>query len=83
MSEVKRYNPELEKDIGLGLPCLSMLSNPYGEWVKYDDYAALQRKLDEVTESRDQWKANAHEFSRCADRLEEKLGAQLRAGEAK
>lgn len=54
MSEVKRYNPELEKDIGLGLPCLSMFSNPYGEWVKYKDYAALQQKLDEETHRAEQ-----------------------------
>lgn len=46
MSEVKRYNPELEKDIGLGLPCLSMLGNPYGEWVHYQDYAELKAQRD-------------------------------------
>ena len=46
MSEVKRYNPELEKDIGLGLPCLSMLGNPYGEWVRYQDYAELKAQRD-------------------------------------
>lgn len=34
---------------------------------------AAEAKLVSVTESRDQWKANAHEFSRCADRLEAKL----------
>lgn len=46
----------------------------------FDEKAALQQKLDaaeakliSVTESRDQWEANAHEFSRCADRLEAKL----------
>lgn len=46
MSKVKRYNPELEKDIGLGLPCLSMLGNPYGEWVHYQDYAELKAQRD-------------------------------------
>lgn len=34
---------------------------------------AAEAKLQAVTESRDQWEANAHEFSRCADRLEAKL----------
>lgn len=34
---------------------------------------AAEAKLKDVTESRDQWRANAHEFSRCADRLEAKL----------
>lgn len=34
---------------------------------------AAEAKLISVTESRDQWEANAHEFSRCADRLEAKL----------
>lgn len=46
MSEVKRYNPELEKGIGLRLPCLSMLGNPYGEWVHYQDYAELKAERD-------------------------------------
>ena len=43
-------------------------------------FAYLQQKLDvveaklmSVTESRDQWEANAHGFSRCADRLEAQL----------
>lgn len=34
---------------------------------------AAEAKIQSVTESRDQWEANAHEFSRCADRLEAKL----------
>ncbi|KAA6001442.1 hypothetical protein [Pantoea sp. M_5] len=46
MSKVKRYNPELEKEFGLGLPCLSMLGNPYGEWVHYQDYAELKAQRD-------------------------------------
>ena len=34
---------------------------------------AAEAKIQAVTESRDQWEANAREFSRCADRLEAKL----------
>lgn len=43
-------------------------------WVTQKQRAeAAEAKLQAVTESRDQWEANAHEFSRCADRLEAKL----------
>lgn len=46
MSEVKRYNPELERDGGLSLPCLTMRQNHIGSFVEYEDYAALQQRLD-------------------------------------
>lgn len=42
---VQRFNAELERDGGLGLPCLTMRSNNIGEWVSYEDYAELERKL--------------------------------------
>ncbi len=41
---VKRYNPELEKDGGLGVPCLTMRSNSIGSWVDYHEYAALEAR---------------------------------------
>lgn len=41
---VKRYNTELEKDGGLGLPSLTMRSSSIGSWVEYKDYAALEDK---------------------------------------
>ena len=44
MSGVKRYNTELEKDGGLGLPSLTMRSSSIGSWVEYKDYAALEDK---------------------------------------
>jgi len=44
MSEVKRYNTELEKDGGLGLPSLTMRSSSIGSWVEYKDYSALEAK---------------------------------------
>lgn len=44
MSEVRRYNTELEKDGGLGLPSLTMRSSNIGSWVEYKDYAALEAK---------------------------------------
>lgn len=45
MSEVKRYNTELEKDGGLGLPSLTMRSSSIGSWVEYKDYSALEDKF--------------------------------------
>lgn len=39
---VQRFNAELERDGGLGLPCLTMRSNNIGEWVSYGDYAKLE-----------------------------------------
>lgn len=42
---VKRYNTELEKDGGLGLPSLTMRSSSIGSWVEYKDYAALESKI--------------------------------------
>ncbi len=64
MSEVKRYNTELEKDIGLGLPCLSMKVNPFGEWVHYKDYTALQQKLDAAN-------AELARYSMCAGQADQ------------
>lgn len=78
MSEVKRYNPELEKDIGLGLPCLSMMSNPYGEWVKWEDYAALALDLvraqrDLEIDRRDKYDADKAELYAEVYRLREEI----------
>lgn len=42
---VLRFNAELERDGGLGLPCLTMRSNNIGEWVRYEDYAKLEAEL--------------------------------------
>lgn len=39
---VQRFNTELERDGGLGLPCLTMRSSNIGEWVRYEDYAKLE-----------------------------------------
>ncbi|MDU4943965.1 MAG: hypothetical protein E6X23_20970 [Mixta calida] len=42
---VKRYDPELEKDGGLGVPSLTMYAKHTGSWVEYKDYAALEETL--------------------------------------
>ena len=42
---VQRYNTELERNGGLGLPCLTMRTSNIGEWVKYEDYAKLEADL--------------------------------------
>lgn len=42
---VKRYDPELEKDGGLGVPSLTMYAKHTGSWVEYKDYAALEVTL--------------------------------------
>ncbi len=47
--------------------------NPHNVLELADRLAKAEAQLVSVTESRDQWKANAHEFSRCADRLEAQL----------
>lgn len=53
MQQVKRYNPELEKDGGLGLPSLTMRTNCIGSWVEYKDYDALAKAYAELQERYD------------------------------
>lgn len=50
---VKRYNPELERDGGLGFPSLTMRSNHIGSWVEYKDYAALEEAYAQLQERYD------------------------------
>lgn len=73
MSEVKRYNTELEKDGGLGLPSLTMRSSSIGSWVEYKDYADLEAKCAALAAELKQSKIDAECYKHGMEQSNKRL----------